>query len=321
MTNLTMEGGKLNGKQAATLEEELQENSDDIAARTKLLGYYFRKQYEDQSAKTARQGHILWLIENAPESEVLAVPEGTLDKILNNDGYQEGKELWLKQLKDQPDNLMFLKNSANFFLQHDRELAKKSMEKAKAIDADNPKWPEKLGQLYQLDMLGRSGKSKVKAAGKALEQLEIAYDLSDDQARDPLLSRLAKAAFEAEKLDKAKKYALQMLNQKQDDWNSGNNVHYGNIILGRIALAQDNVEEAKQHLIAAGKTEGSPQLDSFGPNMVLAKDLLEVGETEVVLEYFDLCSNFWEMGQDRLKQWSNSVKKGDKPDFKGALYR
>ena len=321
VTDLTMAGGKLNAKQAAKLEEESQRNPDDIAIRTKLLGYYFSKQYKDPSAKAARQSQILWLIENAPESEVLGVPEGLLNKILTPDAYSKGKEAWLKQLQEQPKNLMILKNSANFFLQQDRELAKQSIEKAKAIEPDNPKWPAKLGQLYQLDTLSISGKSKVEAAGKALKQLEISYELSDDQARDPLLSRLAKAAFEAKQLDKAKKYALQMLGQKLDDWNTGNNIHDGNIILGRIALAQDNVEEAKKHLLAAGKTKGSPQLDSFGPNITLANDLLELGETKVVLEYFDLCSNFWEMGKDRLKQWSTSIKKGDTPDFGGALYR
>ena len=321
VTDLTMEGGKLNAKQAATLEEESQQNPDDIVIRTKLLGYYFTKLYEGQSTKTLRQSHVLWLIENAPESEVLAVPEGSLNKILEPDAYSKGKESWLKQLKDQPNNLMILKNSANFFLQQDRELAKQSIEKAKAVDSENPTWPAKLGQIYQLDMLSSSGKSKVEAAGNALEQLEIAYALSDDLARDPLLSSLAKAAFEAEQLDKAKEYALKMLGQKQDDWNAGNNVHHGNIILGRIALAQDNVEEAKRHLLAAGKTKGSPQLNSFGPNMVLANDLLALGETEVVLEYFDLCGKFWEMGEARLKQWSSSIKKGKTPDLKGALYR
>ena len=320
ITVLTMEGAKLNAEQVTQLEEEIQQNPDDIAIRTKLLGYYSRKRFKDQSAKAKRQTHILWLIDNAPESAVLGVSFGSLDIILEPSAYGDGKKAWLKKLEEQPKNLKFLQNSANFFMQHDRALAKKSLKKAVAIDDKNPKWPDGLGQMYELDMIGRMGESKTEAAAMALQQLEIAYDLTDGKSRDPLLSRLAKTAFEAGQSDKAKKYALKMLSQQKDDWNAGNNLHNGNIILGRIALAEGNVEDAKRHLLAAAKTDGSPQLNSFGPNMSLANDLLKMDETEVVLEYFDLCSKFWEMGKDRLQQWSATVKEGGTPDFKGTLY-
>ena len=52
--------------------------------------------------------------------------------------------------------------------------------------------------------------------------------------------------------------------------------------------------------MAAGATPGSPQLDSFGPNMTLAKELLEKGQPDVVLHYFALCKNFWEDGRPLL---------------------
>ncbi|MEM8947647.1 MAG: RNA polymerase subunit sigma-24, partial [Planctomycetota bacterium] len=59
----------------------------------------------------------------------------------------------------------------------------------------------------------------------------------------------------------------------------------------------------------------SPQMDSFGPNMTLAKELLEKGEKEVVLEYFELCRTFWDMGHGRLDQWAKDVKAGNTPVF------
>ena len=320
VTDLTTEGGKLNATQAAELEEQSQQNPDDTTVRTKLLGYYFRKQYEDPSVRTLRQSHILWLIENAPASDVLRISEGHLNNKLEADAYGEAKEAWQKQLEDKPNNLKILENAASFFDKHDRETAKQLLEKAKAIEPKNQKWPAKLGQIYELEMIGRSGKSRAEAATKALEQLEIAYDLSDAINRDPLLTRLARSAFEARQIDKAKKYATEMLDQQREDWNAGNNVHYGNITLGRIALAQNDVEEAKQYLLAAGKTKGSPQLNSFGPNMILANELLKLGENEAVLEYFDLCSKFWDMGDEKLKQWSATVKEGGTQDFGGKLY-
>jgi len=110
-----------------------------------------------------------------------------------------------------------------------------------------------------------------------------------------------------------------MLSQDGSDWNSGNNIHHGNIILGRIALKSDKIEEAKEHLIKAGKTPGSPQLNSFGPNMTLAKELLQRHEKDVVFEYFELCSRFWKLRRDRLDRWSADVKEGKIPDFGGNL--
>ena len=103
------------------------------------------------------------------------------------------------------------------------------------------------------------------------------------------------------------------------DWNHGNKIHHGNNLLGRIALAAGDVEEAKKRLIMAAKTPGSPQLGSFGPNMQLAKELLEAGEKEAVLECFELCESFWGMGAAKLEAWRKSVDAGRTPSFGGNL--
>ena len=86
------------------------------------------------------------------------------------------------------------------------------------------------------------------------------------------------------------------------------------MVFGRIALKNGKKDEAKQRLLEAGKSPGSPQMNSFGPNMSLARDLLEKGERETVLQYFDLCRKFWKMGQDRLDLWTLNVKALAKPE-------
>ena len=128
------------------------------------------------------------------------------------------------------------------------------------------------------------------------------------------VAAVVRCAPPANKPTKAKKYADKMLSQNISNWNYGNNIHHGNIILGRIALTLDDVEEAKERLIKAGKTPGSPQLNSFGPNMTLAKELLQRGEKDVVLKYIELCSKFWKMGKTRLDEWSVVVKDGKIPN-------
>jgi hypothetical protein len=98
-------------------------------------------------------------------------------------------------------------------------------------------------------------------------------------------------------------------------WNSGNRIHYGNIFLGRVALLRGEIDAAKEHLISAGKTSGSPQLNSFGPDMTLARELLKVDENGVVLEYFELCRKFWKSHSDKLDDWKVLVEGGRIPEF------
>ena len=109
-----------------------------------------------------------------------------------------------------------------------------------------------------------------------------------------------------------------MLGNDGKGGNLGNRIHHGHLTLGRIALAEGNLEEAKNRLLKAGETPGSPQLNSFGPKMDLAKALLERGETVVVLRYFELCSEFWDHDRAvaKLAEWTELAKTGRIPDFR-----
>lgn len=51
--------------------------------------------------------------------------------------------------------------------------------------------------------------------------------------------------------------------------------------------------------------------------MSLALELLEKGEKEVILEYFQLCSKFWK--SEKLKVWTDVVNRGGIPVFGGNL--
>ncbi len=71
--------------------------------------------------------------------------------------------------------------------------------------------------------------------------------------------------------------------------------------------------------LASAETPGSPQLNSFGPSMRLAKELLAVGEKDAVIEFLDRCRSFWKSGQDRLDSWTETLKGGGTPNFGSNL--
>ena len=138
------------------------------------------------------------------------------------------------------------------------------------------------------------------------------------------LPDLAKRALNAGDIAKAEAYSEQLLQiapQYPKDWNYGNAIYYGNFVLGRIAVRQGNLVQAGQYLLAAGGTPGSPQLNSFGPNVALAKGLLDKGRWNVVLEYFALCKSFWKMDGGKLDQWSAVIRGGGIPDLTSNLYQ
>ena len=309
--------------EATLLEMKLKLDPHDVVARSMLLEYYFYRGPKKLPSRTeieAQSKHILWLIRNRPEAEVLARPGGTIDYALDPKGYSEGKKAWMDQWQRDPTNWIVLDNAAKFFMHQDRDLAIELLQQGQSLEGGNPNWPEQLGRMYALDIIGEdSSEMKTEFAEKALVHFEKAYDLSDGRGQAYLLTDLAKMALTANQYEKATGYANAMLAEDSPDRNSGDHIHHGNLVLGRIALAEGDIEEAKRRLIAAGKTTGSPSLNSFGPKMMLAKELLQKGEKEVVLEYFRHCARFWEMGQDRLEEWSDLVQANRVPDFGGSL--
>ena len=179
-------------------------------------------------------------------------------------------------------------------------------------------------QALKIQLEARQGSPEAiqQAAEKALEIYENAYEIANKIGRDHLLEELAKAAFDANQIEKAREYAEVMLKITHRGTAFGTRIHHGNLILGRIALREGNVEEAKNRLIAAATTPGAPTLNSFGPNMALAKELLEQGERDIVFKYFFLCSNFWdtERAQEKMTMWRDEIKEGEIPDFRAHLY-
>jgi hypothetical protein len=110
------------------------------------------------------------------------------------------------------------------------------------------------------------------------------------------------------------------------DWNYGNAVHNANAVLGLIALQEGDRAAAVRHLLAAGRSRGSPQLDTFGPSLLLAKRLAEAGEFDAVATYVRSIRRFWEakeptilgflgLGGKPMTGWLETLAAGRVPDF------
>ena len=144
---------------------------------------------------------------------------------------------------------------------------------------------------------------KIKLAGKG-----------SPEAAD--FKELTELALQAQDYEVASSVALERLRDiAMRGCQCNDDVHRANIVLGLAAVRQGKIENAKSYLFAAGRVGSSPALSTFGPNMELAKELLERGERDTVIKYFDACSIFWSDGRKQLAEWKQQVTRREAPDF------
>jgi hypothetical protein len=162
------------------------------------------------------------------------------------------------------------------------------------------------------------------AIARAPAELQKWRDAEEEKDRFYAAPRAAMAAYTVGEFEFSRELAhaaLTLAPTFKDNWNYGNAIHFAHTALGLLELRQTNLPGAVEHLRLSGDTPGSPQLDSFGPSMRLARDLLRRGQAEAVLAYLRQCRRFWKMGEVWLNMWERKVERGAVPTFFMQLYR
>lgn len=162
------------------------------------------------------------------------------------------------------------------------------------------------------------------AADLLSEYEERMADADTELLRFHWVAMAAVSAFQADEIHKARIYsqtAITLAEKHQGSTRYGDAVHHAHIARGLLALHDGYVELAVQDLLAAGAVPKAPVIGSFGPNMSLAKALLEQRQhREAVLSYLELCRRFWRMDDGRLDQWKAEIEEGRVPYFGANLF-
>jgi hypothetical protein len=329
------QGEQLTKAGADALEKTLLTAPANLKAREELVGYYYIGQAlvtttpgkaPDLTAATiARDRHLLWLIQNSPGIELLGTtPMGLVEPAPDAAGYAAARDAWSHQAGDNAP-AQVKGNAGIFFAQTDDPKAEGLLTAAEAADGQNPAWPAALADLYTAHARSSplGSQAEQQAAQSAERELEKAWTLNGSSNRDPSLSTLAKLAVVAGEDAKAAQFATILLNTfklgaGQGPLSVGGPIHDGNMVLGQVALHKGDRAGAEQYLLKAGATPGSPQMDVFGPNFSLARDLLVAGSKDVVLKYCDEVAKFW--GDAKLAKWRKDIAAGQTPDFGDNLW-
>ena len=315
----TIGGGDITPKEASRLEKILVNAPDDFATRMKLLGYYFRLLRTNKRKGAMKLNHVLWLINNRPDIDQFAMPLCQLDDILEPDSFAPAKEAWLRKLDQQPDNPKLLVNAFRFFQLSDQQFALSLLERAQSIEPDNLKIESELAHFYSRSADGADSVKKKLLHQKALAGFErlLAAD-ADQQERFNNLTDVATTAYEVGYMDRAEAVSREMLESAaklEKNWNTGNAIYWANIVLGKISLANGELDQSCTYLICASETCGSPQLDSFGPEFELCASLANQGRIDASITYLSNCSKFWKSSSGQLRKWQKQLKNGIVPSF------
>lgn len=163
------------------------------------------------------------------------------------------------------------------------------------------------------------------ATNNYAQAMQALASATNEYARFHALDYAAKMSLAVGRTEDARQFARDMMilddkySRSSPEKRNWDVAHDANLVLGQIAVEEGRMDDAKKHLLAAGQTTGSPVLGSFGPNMGLAKALLEKGEQEAVLKYLELCRKFWSIGAAKLDEWTKDIEAGRMPNFGANL--
>ncbi len=125
----------------------------------------------------------------------------------------------------------------------------------------------------------------------------------------------AQACFVAGYYEDSKQFTEHL----KDNWGSfdrytteGGMLNEYHTLMGRHALREGRREEAVEHLLKSVDVQRpSATMQSFGPNTILARELLLKGENEAVLAYLDRISEFWKT--EPVEIWKDKINRGRIP--------
>jgi hypothetical protein len=212
-----------------------------------------------------------------------------------------------------------LENAGAFFELCNQPRALAVFEELSRMEPNNPRWPGRIGALC-LALANKDSKHTKTMLIRAARATDVALQLTSDTfVRLGFLRQAAQVRFRLGEVKEAEMFGRQLLDGSdrcESDWECGNAWYYGHTILGLVAVHDNDPASAEKHLLASGMTIGSPQLNSFGPDLSLALTLLRAGKVAPVVTFLRECASFWHDNDGLIEQWISEINNGTLPDWR-----
>jgi hypothetical protein len=145
-SSILSEGWNTTPAEASRLESSLVGDPDNVAARTRLISYYYQ-----QMMAEPRTRHIFWLIENHPEARIFQVASDVTGmspswtKLNSDSDWDRARALWLRQIDRFPNSTLVLSNAAQALPIED---SIRLMGRLRVLEPDKPEWTVNLAMVY-----------------------------------------------------------------------------------------------------------------------------------------------------------------------------
>jgi tetratricopeptide (TPR) repeat protein len=331
----------LTNKQALALEQVLRTHPDDFEAHRKLAAHYSNLGMKDTPVRTsARLSHRLWFVEHHPEVPDKLIFHGVPTVTKDSGEYQTLRDAWLKQIVANKSNSVVRLNAAEFIGENDTPLSIQILTEGMSLDPTNYEFPLRLTDHFDAELKDDAKTStqhkelseKVLANGeKALSLIKTERSGDRDHDRFALLKKLCSVAIDLGETAKARVFAQELIldfGPSPSSVGRASATHVGNITLGQAALAEGNLEKAKEYLLIAIRAPLRLSHDDIEPlDTKLAAALFAKGEKAPVVEYLKLClereaykkyPSLYKLEVESIKSWLSLIDAGKTPSFELA---
>ncbi len=291
----------------------LRADPDELdAVRDRLEALLFDR---SDAGRAERRRLILGLLECCPEDPVLGLSEGQLDPHLDPEAWKRARELWAEHLAPEDASTRVLSNAKNWFMVHERDDAFVILDRLQEREPDSARWHQQEALIHSLDLDEESIHTPEAAARAAAARDAMARALEVAGADRPrLLGDAIEAAALAGDWATAEAWARELLASEDATVRSLMKGHQG---VGLALAARGDLDGAAAELLQMGTIPPGASTQSFGPSMLLARELLVAGRTEPVLAYLDAVSAYWQ--PETVAGWKATIEAGQVPDFGANL--
>jgi tetratricopeptide (TPR) repeat protein len=307
-------GFKLTKEQVSDLEDRLAEDPTSSEMRSQLIGYYFKNSVFDGSAKDLGAKHVLWLVENQPQSNILNLP-ACYTLVENTNFYQIVKQHWSSLTGIDCSSISILENAAEFFYRKEPEVSIALLERAVDLESANFRLLSRLTELYQSLLIAKPSQSQ--RAEKALTALDAYIGLENNVVQKirafATMCVLARASHDLVRCKRAVNISLELSKSVEQKGQIADAIHRIHTVRGLVSLDENDIEGALVALNDSIPLCKTPVLSSFGPEFDLANNLLVRGERKSVCEYLSRCAKIWKNGQFKVAFWLLQINLGQKP--------
>lgn len=301
-------------KSVAQLTKELEHNPENERVRQLLLRHY------DNPGSMEKYYELLnWFIDNTPKNPI---HDEVGIGLIKTDAYRRSKRHWLRQLKENPDDVIVLQHIAAFCTLCDQKDSIKFLKRARRIEPNNEELARRLAHAYKLLLMDTESKATAKRAVQEMMSAVNLYENRTDehsyllQYFDFEVRDFARIALSFGLLKEAQILGEALLNRMSIDSNRLGASHsksrsgyyrstaFGLSIAGLTAIQIDDLEVASNCLARMCELPMSQFID-----LQLANELLKRKERKIVLRFLAYQIEGWKSLAERYN--SNKVAPAD----------